>query len=277
MLIPDIAAGHISIQYGFKGVNFCTVSACASGAHALAVALNMIRNGIADVIIAGGTESCITPLGLAGFCSMKALSTRNDQPEKASRPFDKERDGFVMGEGAGIVILESLEHAKKRGAKIYCEFIGAGMSCDAYHITAPDPDGYGAYLSMKYALQDAKINPEEIDYINAHGTSTPLNDKSETLAIKKLLGEKAYKTPVSSIKSMIGHLLGAAGAVEFVSTCLTIKERIIPPTINYEYPDPECDLDYVPNKPREANVKVAISNSFGFGGHNVCLVLKKFE
>jgi len=276
MLIPDIAAGHISIQYGFKGVNFCTVSACASGAHALAIALNLIRNGIVDVIIAGGTESCITPLGLAGFCSMKALSTRNDEPEKASRPFDKERDGFVMGEGAGIVILESLEHAKKRGAKIYCEFIGAGMSCDAYHITAPDPDGYGAYLSMKYALEDAGINPDEVDYINAHGTSTPLNDKSETFAIKKVLGEKAYKTPVSSIKSMIGHLLGAAGAVEFISTCLTIKEGIIPPTINYEYPDPECDLDYVPNIAREVNVKIAISNSFGFGGHNVCLVLKKF-
>jgi 3-oxoacyl-[acyl-carrier-protein] synthase II len=277
MLIPDIASGHIAILYGFKGVNFCTVSACASGAHALAISLNLIRRGICDIIIAGGTESCITPLGLAGFCSMKALSTRNEQPEKASRPFDKERDGFVMGEGAGIVILESLEHAEKRGAKIYCEFIGAGMSCDAYHITAPDPDGYGAYLSMKYALLDAKINPEEVDYINAHGTSTPLNDKSETLAIKKLLGEKAYKTPASSIKSMIGHLLGAAGAVEFISTCLTIKEGIIPPTINYEYPDPECDLDYVPNEAREANVKIAISNSFGFGGHNVCLVLKKFE
>ena len=277
MLIPDIASGHIAILYGFKGVNFCTVSACASGAHALAISLNLIRRGICDIIIAGGTESCITPLGLAGFCSMKALSTRNEQPEKASRPFDKERDGFVIGEGAGIVILESLEHAEKRGAKIYCEFIGAGMSCDAYHITAPDPDGYGAYLSMKYALLDAKINSEEVDYINAHGTSTPLNDKSETLAIKKLLGEKAYKIPVSSIKSMIGHLLGAAGAVEFISTCLTIKEGIIPPTINYEYPDPECDLDYVPNEAREANVKVAISNSFGFGGHNVCLVLKKFE
>jgi len=276
MLIPDIAAGHISIQYGFKGVNFCTVSACASGAHALAISLNLIRSGICDVIIAGGTESCITPLGLAGFCSMKALSRRNDQPQKASRPFDKERDGFVMGEGAGIVVLESLEHAKKRGAKIYCEFIGAGMSCDAYHITAPDPDGYVAYLSMKYALEDAKINSDEVDYINAHGTSTPLNDKSETFAIKKLLGEKAYKTPVSSIKSMIGHLLGAAGAVEFISTCFTIKEGIIPPTINYEYPDPECDLDYVPNEAREFNVKVAISNSFGFGGHNVCLVLKKF-
>jgi 3-oxoacyl-[acyl-carrier-protein] synthase II len=277
MLIPDIASGHIAILYGFKGVNFCTVSACASGAHALAISLNLIRRGICDIIIAGGTESCITPLGLAGFCSMKALSTRNEQPEKASRPFDKERDGFVMGEGAGIAILESLEHAEKRGAKIYCEFIGAGMSCDAYHITAPDPDGYGAYLSMKYALLDAKINSEEVDYINAHGTSTPLNDKSETLAIKKLLGEKAYKIPVSSIKSMIGHLLGAAGAVEFISTCLTIKEGIIPPTINYEYPDPECDLDYVPNEAREVNVKVAISNSFGFGGHNVCLVLKKFE
>ncbi|MCM8818746.1 MAG: beta-ketoacyl-ACP synthase II [Candidatus Omnitrophica bacterium] len=277
MLIPDIASGHISILYGLKGVNFCTVSACASGAHALAISLNLIRSGVADVIISGGTESCITPLGLAGFCSMKALSKRNDQPKKASRPFDRERDGFVMGEGAGIVILESLEHAKKRNANIYCEFIGAGMSCDAYHITAPDTDGYGAYLSMKYALLDAKINPEDIDYINAHGTSTPLNDKSETLAIKKLFGENAYKIPVSSIKSMIGHTLGAAGAIEFISTCLTIKTKIIPPTINYEYPDPECDLDYVPNVAREKEVEVAISNSFGFGGHNVTLVLKKFN
>lgn len=277
MLIPDIASGHVSIFYGFKGVNFCTVSACASGGHALAMALNLIRSGISDIIIAGGTESCITPLGLAGFCSMKALSTRNDQPKKASRPFDRERDGFVMGEGAGVVVLESLEHAKKRGAKIYCEFIGAGMSCDAYHITAPDPDGIGAYLSMKYALMDAKINPEDVDYINAHGTSTPLNDKSETLAIKKLFGKKAYKIPVSSIKSMIGHLLGAAGAVEFISTCLTIKTGIIPPTINYEFPDPDCDLDYVPNTAREKDVEVAISNSFGFGGHNVTLVLKKFK
>jgi len=248
MLIPDIASGHIAILYGFKGVNFCTVSACASGAHALAISLNLIRAGICDVIIAGGTESCITPLGLAGFCSMKALSRRNDQPQKASRPFDRERDGFVMGEGAGVVVLESLEHAKKRGSKIYCEFIGAGMSCDAYHITAPDAEGFGAYLSMKYALEDAKINPEDVDYINAHGTSTPLNDKSETFAIKKLFKERAYKISVSSIKSMIGHLLGAAGAVEFVSTCLTINTGIIPPTINYEYPDPECDLDYVPNK-----------------------------
>lgn len=277
MLIPDIASGQVAIYYGLRGTNFCTVSACASGAHALAISLNLIRSGIADVIITGGTESCITPLGLAGFCSMKALSTRNDQPQKASRPFDRERDGFVMGEGAGIVILESYEHAKKRNAKIYCEFIGAGMSCDAYHITAPDPDGYGAYLSMKNALYDAKVNPEDVDYINAHGTSTPLNDKSETFAIKKLFGERSYKIPVSSIKSMMGHLLGAAGAVEFISTVLTIKNGIIPPTINYEYPDPDCDLDYVPNFAREKKVEVAISNSFGFGGHNVTLVLKKFE
>jgi len=278
MLIPDIAAGQVAIHFGLKGVNFATVSACASGAHALGVALNLLRNGVTDIAIAGGTESCITPLGLAGFCSMKALSTRNDAPEKASRPFDRERDGFVMGEGAGIVVLETIEHAIARNApKIYAEFIGAGMSCDAYHITAPDPDGKGAFLSMKYALENAGIKPEDIDYINAHGTSTPLNDKSETNAIKKLLGEKAYETPVSSIKSMIGHLLGASGAVEFIATALTIKEGVIPPTINYEYPDPECDLDYVPNKTRKKDVKVAISNSFGFGGHNITLALKKFS
>jgi len=278
MLIPDIAAGQVAIHFGLKGVNFATVSACASGAHALGVALNLLKNGVTDIAIAGGTESCITPLSLAGFCSMKALSTRNDAPEKASRPFDRERDGFVMGEGAGIVVLETMEHAIARNApKIYAEFIGAGMSCDAYHITAPDPDGKGAFLSMKYALENAGIKPEDIDYINAHGTSTPLNDKSETNAIKKLLGEKAYETPVSSIKSMIGHLLGASGAVEFIATALTIKEGVIPPTINYEYPDPECDLDYVPNKTRKKDVKVAISNSFGFGGHNITLVLKKFS
>jgi len=278
MLIPDIAAGQVAIHFGLKGVNFATVSACASGAHALGVALNLLKNGVTDIAIAGGTESCITPLGLAGFCSMKALSTRNDAPEKASRPFDRERDGFIMGEGAGIVVLETMEHAIARNApKIYAEFIGAGMSCDAYHITAPDPDGKGAFLSMKYALENAGIKPEDIDYINAHGTSTQLNDKSETNAIKKLLGEKAYETPVSSIKSMIGHLLGASGAVEFIATALTIKEGVIPPTINYEYPDPECDLDYVPNKAREKDVKVALSNSFGFGGHNITLVLKKFS
>lgn len=277
MLIPDMAAGQIAIYYGLKGINFATVSACASGAHALGSALCFMRENNYDVMIAGGTESCITPLGLAGFCSMKALSTRNDQPQKASRPFDKERDGFIMGEGAGIVVLETEEHAKKRGAKIYCEFSGSGMSCDAYHMTAPDPSGEGAYLSIKHALINSGISPEEVDYINAHGTSTKLNDKSETEAIKKALGERAHKIPVSSIKSMIGHLLGAAGGVEFVITCLTIKEGIIPPTINYEYPDPECDLNYVPNESIEKDIRVALSNSFGFGGHNITLVMKKYE
>ncbi|MDD3725679.1 MAG: beta-ketoacyl-ACP synthase II [Candidatus Ratteibacteria bacterium] len=277
MLIPDMAASHIAIHFGLKGVNFATVSACASGAHALGVALNLLRNGTSDIVIAGGTESCITPLGLAGFCSMKALSTRNDNPSKASRPFDKERDGFVMGEGAGTVVLETLEHAMTRKApKIYAEFIGTGMSCDAYHITAPDPDGKGAFLSMKYAIENAGIRPEDIDYINAHGTSTPLNDKSETSAIKMLLGEAAYRIHISSIKSMIGHLLGASGAVEFIATVLTIKEGVIPPTINYESPDPECDLNYVPNKAIQRDINIAISNSFGFGGHNITLALKKF-
>ena len=277
MLIPDMAAGQVAIYYGLKGVNFATVSACASGAHALGSAICFMRESNYDIIIAGGTESCITPLGLAGFCSMKALSTRNDQPQKASRPFDKERDGFIMGEGAGIVILETEEHAKKRGAKIYAEFAGYGMSCDAYHMTAPDPSGEGAYLAMKHTLINSKISPEEVDYINAHGTSTKLNDKSETIGIKKTFGERAYEIPVSSIKSMVGHLLGAAGGVEFVITCMTIKEGIIPPTINYEYPDPECDLNYVPNKAIEKEIKVAFSNSFGFGGHNITLVAKKYE
>lgn len=278
MLIPDMAAGQVAIHFGLKGLNFATVSACASGAHALGVALSMLKMGVTDVIIAGGTESCITPLGLAGFCSMKALSTRNNEPTRASRPFDKERDGFVMGEGAGIVVLETLEHAIERKApKIYAEFVGAGMSCDAYHMTAPDPDGKGAYLSMKYALEDAGIKPEEVDYINAHGTSTPLNDKTETSGIKMLLGERAYQIDVSSIKSMIGHLLGASGAVEFIITALTIKEGIIPPTINYEFPDPDCDLNYVPNRAIQKDINVALSNSFGFGGHNITLVLKKFK
>ena len=277
MLIPDMASAQVAIKFGFKGVNYATVSACASGAHAIATSFYLLRNGIMDVIITGGTEACITPLGLAGFCSMKALSTKNDEPEKASRPFDKMRDGFVMAEGAGIVILETLTHAKKRNAsKIYAEIIGAGMSCDAYHITAPDPEGEGATISMKNSLIDAKISADDVDYINAHGTSTKLNDKSETFAIKKVFGKKAYDIPVSSNKSMIGHLLGAAGAVEFISTCLTVKNDIIPPTINYEFPDPECDLDYVPNKARKKEVNIAISNSFGFGGHNVTLVVKKF-
>ncbi len=278
MLIPDMAAGQVAMHFGFKGMNFATVSACASGAHALATALNMMRQGMAEVVIAGGTESCITPLGLAGFCSMKALSTRNDSPEKASRPFDRERDGFVMGEGAGIVVLETLEHALARKAgKIYAEFVGSGMSCDAYHMTAPDPEGKGASLSLKNALQDASVDPGCVDYINAHGTSTSLNDKGETLAIKDAFGKRAYDIPVSSIKSMIGHTLGAAGGIEFISTCLTIKEGIIPPTMNYEFPDPDCDLFYVPNRAIEKSVDVALSNSFGFGGHNITLVLKKYR
>jgi 3-oxoacyl-[acyl-carrier-protein] synthase II len=276
MLIPDMAAGQVAINFGLKGPNFATVSACASGAHALAVSLDFLRLGMSDIIIAGGTESCITPLGLAGFCTMKALSTQNDNPQKASRPFDKTRDGFVMGEGAGIVVLETEEHAKNRNAKIYAEFLGYGMSCDAYHITAPDPEGYGPYLSMKSAIENSHIDVSEIDYINAHGTSTQLNDKSETKAIKKLCGEKAYNIPISSIKSMVGHQLGAAGAVEFIVSILTCIEGIIPPTINYEFQDPECDLDYVPNEARTKDIKIALSNSFGFGGHNISLVVKKY-
>ena len=277
MMISDMAAGQISIRYGLRGPNFGTVSACASGGHAISDSYMYVKNGYADMILTGGTEATICPMAVGGFCSMKALSTRNDEPEKASRPFDKMRDGFVMAEGAGIVILETLTHAKKRNAsKIYAEIIGAGMSCDAYHITAPDPEGEGATISMKNSLIDAKISADDVDYINAHGTSTKLNDKSETFAIKKVYGKKAYDIPVSSNKSMIGHLLGAAGAVEFISTCLTVKNDIIPPTINYEFPDPECDLDYVPNKARKKEVNIAISNSFGFGGHNVTLVVKKF-
>ncbi|HOK80484.1 MAG TPA: beta-ketoacyl-ACP synthase II [bacterium] len=277
MLIPDMAAGQVAITFGLKGPNFATVSACASGAHAIAVACELIRTGKMDIVITGGTESCITPLGLAGFCSMKALSERNHEPEKASRPFDAERDGFVMGEGSGIVVMESLEHAKARGSRIYAKMLGYGMSCDAYHITAPDPTGSGPYLCIKYALEDAGITPQQVTYINAHGTSTPLNDKSETLAIKKALGEHAYKVPISSNKSMIGHLLGAAGAVEFIFTILTIYHGIIPPTINYQTPDSECDLDYVPNSARKADVEIALSNSFGFGGHNICLCVQKYK
>ncbi|MFA5645102.1 MAG: beta-ketoacyl-ACP synthase II [Candidatus Ratteibacteria bacterium] len=278
MLIPDMAAGQIAITIGAKGPNFATVSACASGAHALAVSLDMLHAGRADAIIAGGTESCITPLGLAGFCSMKALSTRNDDPKKASRPFDQLRDGFIMGEGAGILILERLSHAKQRNAPhIYGLFKGYGMSCDAYHIAAPDPAGDGAYLCMKSALDSTKVSISEVDYINAHGTSTMLNDKSETVAIKRLFGARASNVAISSNKSMTGHLLGAAGAVEFAATMLTLRDRIIPPTINYEVPDPECDLDYVPNIARQAEVHTAISNSFGFGGHNICLVAQTYR
>ena len=277
MLIPDMAAGIVAIHFGCRGPNFATVSACASGSHALAVSLGLLRSGVCDVVISGGTESCITPLGLAGFCSLRALSTNNDHPEKASCPFDRLRDGFVMGEGAGIVILETLDHAKARGASIRAEFSGAGMSCDAYHMTAPDPDGKGAVICMRNALADAGITVDNVDYINAHGTSTQLNDKSETIAIKEVFGDRAKSLPISSNKSMVGHLLGAAGAVEFVASCLTIREGIIPPTINYENPDPECDLDYVPNIMRKQSVGTVLSNSFGFGGHNISLVAKRFD
>lgn len=277
MMISNILAGQIGMQFKIKGPNMVITTACASATHAIGVAYRLIREGEVDVVVSGGSEAAITPLALAGFCSMKALSTRNDDPLKASRPFDKERDGFVMGEGGGVLILEELEHARKRGAKIYGEIIGFGMTADAHHITAPDPEGEGAKKAMEFALNDAKIAPYQVDYINAHGTSTPLNDKLETLAIKKLFGDHAYKLAVSSNKSMIGHLLGAAGAVEGIATLLTLKNGVIPPTINYENPDPECDLDYVPNKKRVQDVAIALSNSFGFGGHNASLVFKKYE
>ncbi len=275
--ISNIASGYISIEFGFKGPNSCVVTACATGTHSIGDAFKIIQRGDADIMIAGGTESAITPLGIAGFANMKALSTRNDEPQKASRPFDAKRDGFVMGEGAGILVLEELEHAKKRGAKIYAEVIGYGLTGDAYHITAPCADADGAKRVISMALNDARINPNEVDYVNAHGTSTPLNDKVETLALKEVFKDHAYNLKISSNKSMIGHLLGAAGAVEAVATAKTIENGIIPPTINYEYPDPDCDLDYVPNKAIEYPVKVAISNSFGFGGTNGCLVFKAYE
>jgi 3-oxoacyl-[acyl-carrier-protein] synthase II len=277
MMIIDIAAGYISIRYGYKGPNYATVSACASSANAITDAVMLIERGLADVVITGGTESAICPMGIGSFNAMRALSTRNDAPEKASRPFDADRDGFVMGEGAGTLILESLEHALNRGAKIYAEVAGFGLTADAYHITAPAPNGEGAARSMSMALKDAGLLPEDIDYINAHGTSTKENDKNETQAIKTVFGEHAYKLAVNSTKSMIGHLLGAAGAVEAIATILSITTGKIHPTINYENPDPECDLFYVPNKAIDREVKAAISNSFGFGGHNVSIVFKKFE
>ena len=277
MLIVNEAAGQVAINFGLKGPNSCVATACASGAHAIGDASRIIERGDADVMICGGTESCIVATGVGGFCALKALSTRNDEPQKASRPFDAKRDGFVIGEGCGLVVLESLEHAKKRKAHIYAELCGYGMSCDAYHITAPDPDGEGATHAILMALKDAKLNPEDVDYINAHGTSTKLNDKVETLAIKKALGTHAKKTMVSSTKSMTGHLLGAAGGVEFVICVLAIKDGVVPPTINYEYPDPDCDLDYVPNTARETEVDVCLSNSLGFGGPNATLAIKKFK
>lgn len=275
--ISNMAAGYVAIRHGFKGPNYCVVSACATGNHSIGDAFRMIQAGDIDAAIAGGTEAAITPLGVAGFAIMRALSTRNEEPQRASRPFDRDRDGFVMGEGAGILVLEEYERAKARGAKIYAELVGYGATDDAYHITAPHECGEGAYECMRLALEDAGLRPEEVDYINAHGTSTPLNDKIETLAIKQLFKEHAYKLKVSSNKSMIGHLLGAAGAVEAVASVKTIETGVIPPTINLENPDPECDLDYVAGGAVEAEVRVVLSNSFGFGGTNACLVFKKVE
>ncbi|MDI3546488.1 MAG: 3-oxoacyl-[acyl-carrier-protein] synthase [Halanaerobiales bacterium] len=276
MMISNMASGQVSIYTGAKGPNNNAVTACASGTTAIGEAFEMIKRGDARVMIAGGTEASIAQSALAGFSSMKALSTRNDEPAKASRPFDAERDGFVIGEGSGIIILEELEFARKRGAEIYAEVLGYGSSGDAYHITQPAPEGEGAARAMAMALKKAGLKPEELDYINAHGTSTPLNDKFETIAIKNVFGDHAYKLMVSSTKSMTGHLLGAAGGVEAIISALTIKNKVIPPTINYEYPDPDCDLDYVPNEAREvATLKTVMTNSFGFGGQNACLVLRK--
>lgn len=277
MMIVNMAAGQISIHLGAKGPNFTVVTACASGTNAIGDAFKYIQRGDADIVLTGGTESSITPLSFAGFCSMKALSTRNDEPTKASRPFDKKRDGFVMGEGSAILVLESLEHALKRNAPIYAEVLGYAATADAHHITAPAPDGEGAARAMALAIQDAQIKPSDIDYINAHGTSTELNDKYETLAIKDVFGEASKNVLISSTKSMTGHLLGAAGAIELAAVCLAIKDDIVPPTINYEYPDPDCDLDYVPNKARKKVINYAMSNSLGFGGHNASIVLSKFK
>lgn len=277
MMIIDTVSGFISIKLGAKGPNFSTVSACASGAHAIVSAHHIIASGMADAMITGGSEAPVTPLSLAGFSTMKALSTRNEEPERASRPFDRERDGFIMAEGAGVLVLEELDRARRRNAKIHAEVVGFGMSGDAYHITAPAPGGEGAARAMTMALEQSGLSPDDVDYINAHGTSTQLNDKFETEAIKSVFGQHARKVPVSSNKSMTGHLLGAAGAVELITTALTIKTGIVPPTINYENPDPECDLDYVPGEARESKVRVAISNSFGFGGHNVSIALKAIE
>ena len=274
--IINLAAGQVSIRLGAKGPNSATCTACSASAHAIGDAFEIIRRDDADVMIAGGSEAAITPMGVGGFAAMRALSTRNDEPERASRPFDKDRDGFIMGEGSGVIILEELEFARRRGAPIYAELVGYGMTADAYHITAPSEDGDGGMRVMEMALRRAGVRPDQVDYINAHGTSTPFNDKLETLAIKRLFGEHAYKLAISSTKSMTGHLLGAAGGVEAGITALVIRHQLIPPTINYETPDPECDLDYVPNTKREAKVEYALSNSFGFGGTNGALLFKRF-
>lgn len=277
MMIPDIAAGQISIQYGFRGPNYCIVSACATANNNMIDAFLLIKQGTSDMILTGGSEAAVIEIGIAGFNASKALSTRNESPETASRPFDATRDGFVLGEGGGSLILEELEHAKKRGAKIYAEILSIGLSADAYHITAPHPEGIGAILSMKMAIGNAGIKPEDIDYINMHGTSTPPGDIGETKAIKKVFGDYAYKISLSSTKSMTGHLLGAAGAVEAIASILAIQNNKIPPTINFTSPDPECDLNYTFNKPQEREVNIALSNAFGFGGHNTSVIFKKYS
>lgn len=277
MLIVNLAPGQISIYFGCRGPNSSVVTACATGNHSIGEAFRIIQRGDADAMIAGGVESTITPLAVAGFCALKALSTRNDEPHKASRPFEKNRDGFVIAEGAGILVLEDLEHAQQRNAVIFAEIIGFGCNADAYHITAPSPNGEGAAKCMQITIADAGLKPEDIDYINAHGTSTPMNDLSETIAMKTVFKDHIKKLPVSSTKSMTGHLLGAAGGVEAIFSLLTIRDSIIPPTINYDEPDPECDLDYVPNVARKKDVRIVMSNSFGFGGTNATLIFKRFE
>ncbi len=277
MMIADIAAGHIAIRWGLKGPNYATVSACSTSAHALADALMLLQRGDADIMLAGGSEASICPMGLAGFSAMRALSTRNDEPHKASRPFDAHRDGFVMGEGGAVLVLETLEHAMNRGARIYAEFSGFGLTDDAHHITAPAEGGEGAVRSMTLALRDAKLTINDIDYINAHGTSTLYNDKNETAAIKTVFGERAHTLAVSSTKSMTGHLLGAAGGVECAATILSLYHGIVPPTINYETPDPLCDLNYIPNTAEKREIRAVLSNSFGFGGHNATLCFQRFE
>ncbi len=276
-VFPDAPASFISIELGLHGPSFSLATACSSALDAVGYAFNAIRKRELDVILMGGAEATVFPQAFSAFCMLRAMSQRNDDPERASRPFDKERDGFVLGEGAGMLVLEDLEHAKRRGAHIYAEITGFGMTCDAYHMTAPEPSGRQATRAIQIALKDAGIKPTEIDYINAHGTSTPLNDKTETLVIKQVFGQHAYKVPVSATKSMIGHLIGAAGAVELIATTLALEHQVIPPTINYEIPDPECDLDYVPNVARKANLEMALKNSFGFGGKNSALVIKRYE
>jgi 3-oxoacyl-[acyl-carrier-protein] synthase II len=275
--IVNLASGFVSIRFGAKGPNSATATACTTSAHSIGDSFRLIQHGDADVMICGGSEACVTPMGIGGFAAMRALSTRNDEPEKACRPWDRERDGFVVGEGSGILVLEEMEHARRRGAPMLAEIVGYGMSADAHHITSPPEDGEGGYRVMRNAMRDAKVQPEQVQYVNAHGTSTGLGDRAETMAIKRAFGEHAYKLAVSSTKSMTGHLLGGAGGLEAGITVLAIRDQIAPPTINHEFPDPECDLDYVPNKARPLNIEYALSNSFGFGGTNGCLIFKRLD